>query len=360
MIQPLYHIPQDKNPPVYHILQDKNPLFLVGCGTYAIDVYRYCVKSDIKLSGVVVTTSTDKTNFMGFDVITLEQALSNQKKISIIIGFGNFGKISYLNEIPGVETVYYLPQACYGNYSPIDKSFLSKYKIIIEDMYNKALDDLSKKCLENYFQMRSAECSEDKLEIFDYTESYFTNSVFDISNNEVFIEIGSYIGDSIAKFLEVSQNEYSKIIGIEPDPLCFDELKKNIGNTKNILLFDCCIWKEDGYVDFSPDDDLGGIKPTSSNTIKKEARSIDSLCREYDIAPTIIKLSFGFSVVDILEGMKNTILKYYPKLILRVAYFEDTFIDTCKYILQNFPGYSIKFRYTQGIPQALTIFAIKK
>lgn len=350
MSQPLHQI----------ILQDNNPLYILGCGTYAIDVYRYCIKYNITISGVVVNTSTDINVFLEHKVITLEQALHDHKKISIIIGFANFEKIHDLYKISGIEHIYYLPQVCYGCYSPIKKSFLNTNKLLIEKMYNESTDDLSKKCIESYFKMRSTDTNQSELEIFNYTESYFSNSLFKLSKNEVLIDIGSYKGATINQFLNASNNIYSKIIGIEPEQSNYNELKKNIRNQKNVLLFDCCIWKEDGYVNFSPDNDLGGITSTSLYTIEKEARSIDSLCDEYAIAPTIIEMNFPFSVVDILDGMKNTILKFYPKLILRVAYFEDTIIETYNYISEKYPKYNISFRYTQGIPQALTIFAIPK
>ena len=73
---------------------------------------------------------------------------------------------------------------------------------------------------------------------------------------------------------------------------------------------------------------------------------------------SIVKINFPFSVIEVLEGMTNLIDTEKPKLIIRIG-FDEKVMRAVIFKLREMRGdYKLFFRYTIGIPQGLTLFAV--
>ena len=75
-------------------------------------------------------------------------------------------------------------------------------------------------------------------------------------------------------------------------------------------------------------------------------------------AISLIKINFAFSVSEVLDGGKNLLKKKKPKLIIRAGFDENVLLETYLLIKKLNPQYKIYLRYTVGIPQGLTLFAV--
>lgn len=87
---------------------------------------------------------------------------------------------------------------------------------------------------------------------------------------------------------------------------------------------------------------------------------MDSLCKELAVEHevSIIKINFLYAVTEILFGACSVLQKRKPRLVIRVGFDEKVLLDVYRTIKKMNPQYKIYFRYTIGIPEGLTLFAV--
>ena len=60
-------------------------------------------------------------------------------------------------------------------------------------------------------------------------DQYFPEDIFKVNNNEVFVDIGAFDGDTLKVFLEKSSKEFEHYYAYEPDPFGYIKLKEYVG-----------------------------------------------------------------------------------------------------------------------------------
>src|SRR5215469_13832885 len=73
-------------------------------------------------------------------------------------------------------------------------------------------------------------------QVIDCGVQYFPNNLFQLSQNEVFIDCGAYDGDTIAEFCRATGDQFVKIVAFEPDPQNFMALKSATDGNPRITL----------------------------------------------------------------------------------------------------------------------------
>ncbi len=82
---------------------------------------------------------------------------------------------------------------------------------------------------------------------------YFNNDIFNINDNELYIDVGAFDGDTIDTFIDActkNGKQYQEIIAFEPDPGCFEKLHKKYSSHKNISLQQIGLWSSTTQVRF--------------------------------------------------------------------------------------------------------------
>lgn len=348
------------------IKKDKNPIFIWGVGALARNVYNYCIKFNINISGFFVNVPDRSISyFYNFLVYSLEQLIDIYPKVSVIIGHANYEEgINTLKDIDNVENIYCLSSLCYSIYNLINQKFIEENYLLLSGFYKELKDEKSKECLKSYFESRVYDKPECMFPCFDRRITYFINDVFQLSEEETFLDIGACQGKAIRSFLQATNCNYNYIIALEPEEENYILLQKNIEreNVKNIITKQVCAYQVCGTVHFEGNQEQGGIKNSGSASDYKTypAITIDSLCEELPIEGmvSVIKINFAFSVVETLGGGKQLLKKRKPKLIIRAGFDENVLLQTYLFIKNINPQYKIYLRYTVGIPQGLTLFAI--
>jgi FkbM family methyltransferase len=169
--------------------------------------------------------------------------------------------------------------------------------------------------------------------------------VLPLSNNEVIVDLGAYDGDTIREFLSVTGGKYKKIIALEPDEKNFRKLERKTEGLENLIRLNLGAWDKEETLYFAKKSgrnsrlEDGGV-PVSFN-------SVDNIVNE---EVTFIKMDIEGAELRALEGAKNTVAKYKPKLYV-CAYHrnEDMFALPFK-IKELYEGYNIYFRQHPYIP----------
>lgn len=152
-----------------------------------------------------------------------------------------------------------------------------------------------------------------------YDDMYFFTSGLDISDDEVFVDAGSFDGDSITQFLRRVGSRYGHIHAMEPDPLNFEQLRYNFDKLPRSTLHECGLWSQPASVRFQINGlgsyvDAGGTGPL----VRLEA--MDNM----DIGPvTLLKMDIEGAEISALQGAQRTILRDKPKLAIAAYHKRD-------------------------------------
>ena len=338
------------------IKADKNPIFIWGTGALARDVYKYCKHFNIEITGFFINEGEKMYTFENHDVYSFEE-LNKFGKTSVIIGHHHYkmGK-EFLMNIPYVENIYFLSMVSYEMWDEVDVKELECKHCEWENVYRNLSDDFSRDCLRSFLEARLYNDSEKMFPYYN-EKGYYEQDVLKLSDKEIFLDIGACVGNTIWPFVDAVSGKYKKIIALEPEKRNYEQLCLTIKERmlENIITMQTCAWKRTGIVNFCGDGELGGITEKNiDNSSELPAIAIDDLQEKI----TLIKINFPFSIADILDGGAALLKTEKPKLIIRTGFKESLILETCNKVKEINQEYHIFFRYTLGMPQGLTLYAI--
>ncbi len=140
---------------------------------------------------------------------------------------------------------------------------------------------------------------------------------FELTENEKFIDVGAFTGDTLDNFMQITGGKFSSYIALEPDRKNFIKLEKKItsnlsGRVKALQIGaggrNCEIHFSESGSDASSVDELG------TNIIK--VVKLDDL----DVAqgPSFVKIDVEGFEPEVIKGMSRLLKKEQPKLALCV------------------------------------------
>ncbi|MDD4937792.1 MAG: FkbM family methyltransferase [Candidatus Shapirobacteria bacterium] len=176
----------------------------------------------------------------------------------------------------------------------------------------------------------------------DIRDIYFDDSVYKLSKNETFVDVGAFDGDTVKLFIDVNNNKFKKIYCFEPDNKSYLDLKKFVSkkNDKRIEIFKYGLGLKSETVYFSNDGGLGSKVSNSGDKI--EIKNMDSILKD---KITLIKMDIEGCEQNALIGSKETILKYKPKLAICV-YHNLADLWEIPLLIKNIrPDYKIYLRH---------------
>lgn len=156
-------------------------------------------------------------------------------------------------------------------------------------------------------------CTTDKSEAFE--------NIIKLSENESYLDLGAYRGDTIDEFLQYSKS-YKSIVAFEPNAKNFEKLKTHCEPLKNVALWQLGSYNKNTVINFN--DKAGRNSAISSQGKPTQVAKVDSILCGQKI--TYAKLDVEGAEKETFEGMENTIKLFAPKLNVAVYHrSEDIF-----------------------------------
>ncbi|MDE5907433.1 MAG: FkbM family methyltransferase [Lachnospiraceae bacterium] len=222
---------------------------------------------------------------------------------------------------------------------------LNKLDIYREDykkMFIKCADDISREildCILNYrFTMKSIwiqKAYDITIECGDGRE-YFDSGVMKLHKDEVFVDCGGYIGDTVLEFVKNTDDIYKKIYFFEPGMEVYSKAKRNLKNVHDVLFTQAGVGEKAGVLQFSGEDDFGHIDDNGMETI-----NIVMLDEVVEDQPTFIKMDIEGAELSALKGASKLIKKHRPKLAICVYHKPEDLFE----ILELIDSFGINYKY---------------
>lgn len=174
---------------------------------------------------------------------------------------------------------------------------------------------------------------------------YFPKDIINLNDNEVFLDIAGYTGDTIEEFIIQSNSKYKQIITIEPNPKNYNAINKVVSKYNNIKLINKGISNKNEILYFN----TGSSGEESSASFSEvlgdlqiEVDTIDNLISE---PVTFIKMDIEGFELKALKGAINTIKKYKPKLAVCIYHNPIDFIEIQEFLCDLNLGYKFHIRH---------------
>lgn len=323
------------------------PIILYGMGDGADKVLAAFEKFGIKASGVMASDEFVRgQSFHGFTVKKLDDFEKEYKSFVVALCFASSldEVMNTINNVAKRHTTLVPSVPVFGSVL-FDEEFLNENAKEIEFARSLFADSQSVKVYESilnfYFtgQLELLDAvTSDKAEAFE--------NILKLSQNESYVDIGAYNGDTIQEFLHYTNGKYKRITALEPNAKNFKKLQQNCEHLKNIDLWQLGAYSKNTVVEFN--NKAGRNSAMAQNGVKTQVAAVDSiLC---GMAPGYIKADVEGADRETLLGMKNTLKMFRPKLNFSAYHrFEDIFRLPILINSIN-PEYKIYLRHHPYIP----------
>ncbi len=169
-------------------------------------------------------------------------------------------------------------------------------------------------------------------------------NILNLGNNESYLDLGAYRGDTVDEFLKYTGGIYRHILALEPDPKSYKKLMEHCKNLHNFTTYNFAVWNENCEIFF---DKKGGRMSSASKCgVPISAITIDSLNQPF----TYIKMDVEGSEKCAILGGLNTIKKYKPKLNIALYHRGEDIFTLPLLIHKIQPSYKLFIRHHPYIP----------
>lgn len=289
--------------------------------------------------GIIISKHCEVSEYIDIVLFFIKNGVSNDDIISYRdYTYYNLIRIGYFNKIK-----------CYEDLKKFIEINNNKAVSIInnidklEKVYNLFSDENSKSTYLRLIIKRLLLCPTYK-DIY-VGNQYFPKDIIHLSSCETFMDVGSYNGDTITDFIKLNSS-YNEIISIEPDNKIFYELIENTKRYPNITYLNIGLGEENkkilfdslqlGCSKFIPQIEVQDTKLSSKLVLKGDSLSL---------APSFIKMDIEGAEMSALNGLNNTIKKFYPKLAICIYHHMSDLWEIPLKLSEYYSNYQLYVRH---------------
>jgi FkbM family methyltransferase len=200
--------------------------------------------------------------------------------------------------------------------------------------------------------------------------TYFRSGLFELSEREVYADCGSYDGDSVQKFLQVTAGRFKCIHAFEPDPANFGRMQRwlaaeqRFGYASRIDARQQAVGRAAGRITFNQTAGEGACIPKLGEDSKPLVGTADGVEVEVvsldDAIPeplSLAKLDVEGHEIEILHGAKRHLLTAKPKLAICAYHLPTDLIALPRFLRSLGVGYSFGLRHHSNTRYDTVLYA---
>ncbi len=187
-------------------------------------------------------------------------------------------------------------------------------------------------------------------------KQYFEESIMEYRDGEIFVDCGCYDFESSERLMNIC--DVKKVYAFEPDIQNLEKVKSNIerlGCKDKVEVFNCGLWDKSTSLHFNSSGDMMSMvcgEGDGEDSI--EVVALDSVIKE---KVTFIKMDIEGSELKALQGGRNLIRTYMPKLAISIYHKWEDLIDIPVYIHELAPEYKLFIRHYFYSPAETVLYA---
>lgn len=248
-----------------------------------------------------------------------------------------------------------------------DKDFIWAHIDDFERAYARMQDEKSRQIFVDILNYKITKRGEYLFHMQKYVDDekrqYFPEGLFEFKENEVFLDIGAYTGDTLEAFDSIYNSKWKKYLGFEADISIFLELQSYVERherKEQIKIYNLAAWSNETTLYFSGNAGSSsmGEEETKGKTAIK-ADMLDNILQNEQV--TFIKMDIEGAEFNAISGMKNLIKQNNPILAVCVYHCRDDFYVLTDLIENICPSqYVFYFRQYRFTPTETVCYAIPK
>ena len=236
------------------------------------------------------------------------------------------------------------------------RKYLQDKEEDFKKLYARLADDTSKLTLENVLKGRISGELKFFREVF-VEDQYFAKDIVKLGKEEVLLDVGAYIGDTVEYIVQKYNDNYKKIYCFEPDQRCVDELKKNVEKYENVEIIAKGAWNKYEKMFIQEDSAHGASSISKTEGYEIEVDCIDNCIGEEERV-THIKMDIEGAELSALQGAKRVIQTCKPKLAICVYHKNEDILEISDYLLSIVPDYKLYLRHHNISGTETVLYAI--
>ena len=233
----------------------ERPVVLYGTGDGADKVFGRLKDYGVPVSGIFASDEFVRgQQFRGFTVRRYSELLVRRGKVIVLIAFAS--------ELPEMLDRFYKLAQVHETYAPhvpvfsgdetVTPEWIKKYETELQTVYDRLADDVSRETFAavlnyklsgklSYLQACTTKREDDLRELFFFGEE------------ETYVDLGAYNGDTVQEFLNLTRQRYNKILAVEPDPKNYKKLTDYVRQNKlqNVRCLQAGVWNDCGRLELT-------------------------------------------------------------------------------------------------------------
>jgi len=227
----------------------------------------------------------------------------------------------------------------------------------INQAYQLLYDEKSKKVFSNLLQYKINREPSLIQEIQDDVRlQYFDSDIMTFTNKEIFLDLGAYNGDTALSFISNVDEQYKKIIALEPD---HDNYMMLLRNTKMFSDIEChCLGIDSASRKIHFRADSTWTSRVAQDGIDEiQTTSVDELLKDERVS--FIKADIEGMETAMLIGAENTIRRDVPKLAIAAYHRKEDIFNLICMLHEYSDKYIFYLRHYTELPIDTVLYAIK-
>lgn len=319
----------------------KLPVFVYGIGDGCLKILSQFERYEIKCSGIFASDDFVRgQDFQGFKVCRYDDVQKCTDDFIVVPAFGTSlpDVMQRLERIADEHTLIMPDVPVFGEECFTKEGFLNRFEQA-KKVFELLCDEQSKAVFVNVLIYKVTGDIRYLKNVFTCPDESY-EKIICLNENEIYVDLGAYIGDTISEFLEQTNGKYTKIIALEPNVKNFRKCVKNTLNLNNIEWYNAAAWDKDEVRMFSKN--AGRQASVSEVGVPVQCRSVDSILA--DKGCTYIKYDVEGADRQALLGSIKTIRNFSTKICTALYHRAYDMIDLPLLINEINPNYKMYLR----------------
>ncbi len=244
--------------------------------------------------------------------------------------------------------------------NPTPFQFITENVQRFKETFEMLEDDRSKlvfRNLLNYKISRDVEWLEDISD--DECNQYFDSDIIKLSDEEVVLDCGAYIGDTYQEYLNRLNGKFKKYICFEADKKVYEVLCSAVlgSVSKNVELYNIGCWSCKDRIGFQ----LQGSGSSCVSDSKENIIDVDAVDNIVCDRVSFVKMDIEGAEIPALYGMRRIISDCSPVLAISIYHSMEDFYKIPQVIQEINPNYKFYIRHYRKLSDSETVcYAISK